>query len=70
VASPEGLWHGISEHGVSEHGAGAPGSGDAGGRIWLALGLARQPLPPVPGPRTILARPPSGKARRHSARGR
>jgi hypothetical protein len=61
VASPEGAWHGISGHGAQ-----APG----GGLIWLALGLARQPLPSATEAATILARPPDGKARRHSARGR
>jgi WD40 repeat protein len=63
VASPEGTWHRMSEPGAS-------GLDDAGGRIWLALGLARQPLPPVPGAVAVLTRSPEGKARRHSARGR
>jgi len=70
VASPEGIWHSISEHGISEHRAGGPGRDDSGGRIWLALGLARQPLPPVPEAVAIVRRSPNGKARRPSARGR
>lgn len=67
VASPGGTWHGISEHGSA-----APGRDDAGGRIWLALGLARQPLPPVPEAEAeaIVARSPDGTARPGSARGR
>jgi serine/threonine protein kinase/WD40 repeat protein len=65
VASPEGIWHSISERNAA-----VPGPDDTGGRIWLALGLARQPLPPVPGAVTVLARSPNGTARRHSARGR
>jgi hypothetical protein len=65
VAFPGGIWHSISEHGP-----GTPGRDNTGGQIWLALGLARQPLPQVPGAETIVAGSPNGKARRSSARGR
>jgi WD40 repeat protein len=70
VASPEGIWHGISEPGNSEHGASAAGRDDTGARIWLALGLARQPLPPVPGATANARASSSGKARRPSLRRR
>jgi WD40 repeat protein len=55
VASPEGIWHSICERGTD----------DAGARIWLAVGLDRQPLPPVLQAPPVLTRRPSGRAGRH-----